>query len=204
MESGDNGGGLALGEPDQLALDNNLARRGQMQATEYASEADLLAACRRQDIRAFEHLYQAHGARLKSLAYHIVGNRQDAEDVVQETFLKLYRAIHGFQGQSSIGTWLCRIAINVCYDLGRKRQREAEAPSEDRPAPGSQVTLRVALEDALRRINPRHRIVFLLFEVEGFRHAEIASILEVPEGTSKAWLFEAKKELKRLLTEARR
>jgi RNA polymerase sigma-70 factor (ECF subfamily) len=189
---------------DPLALEHHLAQHGQMQATGYASEADLLAACRRQDIRAFEHLYQAHGARLKSLAYHIVGNRQDAEDAVQETFLKLYRAIHGFHGQSSIGTWLCRIAINVCYDLGRKRQREAEPPSEDRPAPGSPVTLRVALKDALRRINPRHRMVFLLFEVEGLRHAEIASILEVPEGTSKAWLFEAKKELKRLLTETRR
>jgi RNA polymerase sigma-70 factor (ECF subfamily) len=59
--------------------------------------------------------------------------------------------------------------------------------------------LRAALADALRRINPRHRMVFMLFEVEGLRHAEIASILEVPEGTSKAWLFEAKKELKRLL-----
>jgi len=195
---------LALGEPDRLTLENRLAQHGQMQATDYASEAELLAACRRQDIRAFEHLYHTHGARLKSLAYHIAGNRQDAEDAVQETFLKLYRAIQGFQGQSSIGTWLCRIVINVCYDLGRKRQREAEPPSEDRPAPGSPVTLRVALEDALRRINPRHRMVFLLFEVEGLRHAEIASILEVPIGTSKAWLYEAKKELKRLLTEARR
>jgi RNA polymerase sigma-70 factor (ECF subfamily) len=189
---------VGAGSISQLALINP------MHPTEYASEADLLAACRRQDIRAFEQLYQTHGARLKSVAYHIVGNRQDAEDAVQETFLKLYRAINGFQGQSSIGTWLCRIVINVCYDLARKRQREADAPSDQHPAPQNQTPLRVALEDALRRVNPRHRMVFLLFEVEGLRHAEIASILEVPEGTSKAWLFEAKKELKRLLTEARR
>lgn len=172
-----------------------------MHSTDYASEADLLAACRRHDIRAFEQLYEMHGARLKSIAYHIVGNRQDAEDAVQETFLKLYRAIQGFQGQSSIGTWLCRIVINVCYDLARKRQRETEAPTDRHPAPNHQAALRVALQDALRRINPRHRMVFLLFEVEGLRHAEIASILGVPEGTSKAWLFEARKELKRLLTE---
>lgn len=183
---------------------SQLALIDPMYSTDYASEADLLAACRRQDIRAFEQLYQAHGARLKSVAYHIVGNRQDAEDAVQETFLKLYRAIRGFQGQSSIGTWLCRIVINVCYDLARKRQRETEPPPQEHPAPNSQVTLRVTLQDALQRINPRHRMVFLLFEVEGLRHAEIAQILEVPEGTSKAWLFEAKKELKRLLTEARR
>ncbi|HLK64448.1 MAG TPA: RNA polymerase sigma factor [Bryobacteraceae bacterium] len=175
-----------------------------MQSTSYDSEAELLAACRRRDVRAFEQLYQLHGPRLKSIAYHIVGNRQDAEDAVQETFLKLYRAIHGFQGQSSVGTWLCRIVINVCYDLARKRQRESDPPAESHSAPNEHVPLRVALQDALRRINPRHRMVFLLFEVEGLRHAEIASILEVPEGTSKAWLFEAKKELKRLLTESRR
>jgi RNA polymerase sigma-70 factor (ECF subfamily) len=170
---------------------------------EYATESELLAACRRPDIRAFELLYQQHGARLKSIAYHIAGNRQDAEDAVQETFVKLYRAIEGFQGHSSIGTWLCRIVINVCYDLARKRQRETQftaAPDAAGPCP----SLRAALDDAIRRINPRHRMVFLLFEVEGLRHSEIASILDVPEGTSKAWLFEAKKELKRLLTEARR
>ena len=111
---------------------SQLALIGPMPSADYASEAELLAACRRQDVRAFEQLYQAHGPRLKSLAYHIVGNRQDAEDAVQETFLKLYKAIGGFQGHSSIGTWLCRIVINVCYDLARKRQREADAGRGDR------------------------------------------------------------------------
>ena len=183
---------------------SQLAPVERMASVEYGSEAELLAACRRQDIRAFDQLYQAHGPRLKSVAFHIVGNRQDAEDAVQETFLKLYRAIGGFQGQSSIGTWLCRIVINVCYDLARKRQREAEPPGDDHAAPVSQIGLKVALDDAIRRINPRHRMVFLLFEVEGMRHSEIGSILDIPEGTSKAWLFEAKKELKRLLTETPR
>jgi len=183
---------------------SQLAFPNRMGATEYASETELLAACRKLDIRAFEQLYHTHGPRLKSIAYHIAGNRQDAEDAVQEAFLKLYKAIHGFQGQSSLGTWLCRIVINGCYDLMRKRQRETGAPPLDQPARDSQVGLQVTLADALRKVNPRHRMVFLLFEVEGLRHAEIASILEVPEGTSKAWLFEAKKELKRMLTETRR
>jgi RNA polymerase sigma-70 factor, ECF subfamily len=181
-----------------------LAVIGRMQARDYASEAELLAACRRQDIRAFEQLYQTHGARLKSIAFHIAGNRQDAEDAVQETFLKLYRAIGGFHGQASIATWLCRIVINVCYDQARRKQREASPPDEHFPTPGAAATTRVALEQALSRIHPRHRMVFLLFEAEGLRHAEIASILEIPEGTSKAWLFEAKKELKRMLTEGKR
>jgi RNA polymerase sigma-70 factor, ECF subfamily len=177
-----------------------------MRPAEFASEADLLAACRRRDIRAFEQLYKAHGPRLKSMAYHLTGNRQDAEDSVQETFVKAYRAIQGFQGNSGVGTWLCRILINACYDVNRRRRREVDPEEhllDDRPAPARQLALKVALESALGRIQPKHRMVFLLFEVEGMRHSEIASILEVPEGTSKAWLFEAKKELKRLLSEAR-
>ena len=176
-----------------------------LQATEYSNETDLLAACRRREIRAFEQVYLAHGGRLKSIAYQILGNRPDAEDAVQETFLKLYRGIEAFHARSSIGTWLCRILINACYDLARKRKREADPETEERTAgPRNQLPLKVALDDALRRIHPRHRMVFLLFEVEGLKHTEIAAILEVPEGTSKAWLFEAKQELKRMLTETRR
>jgi RNA polymerase sigma-70 factor, ECF subfamily len=177
-----------------------------MHSTDFADEGALVAACRRNDIRAFERLYQAHAQRLKSIAWHMLGNRQDAEDAVQETFLKVFRGIGGFGGDSGIGTWLCRIVINVCYDLQRKRKREGapeEAPAGPPAAAGNQA-LSVVLRDALRRINPRYRMVFLLFEVEGLCHAEIAAVLEVPEGTSKAWLFEAKKELKQLLTEARR
>ncbi|HXB73668.1 MAG TPA: RNA polymerase sigma factor [Candidatus Acidoferrales bacterium] len=186
----------------ELALINRLQLLGQTEA-EYKTEAELLAACRRRDIRAFEQVYLAHGPRLKSMAYHILGSRPDAEDAVQETFLKLYRGIHGFHGQSSIGTWLCRILINTAYDVARKRQRERApvGPLVESVARQNHLALNVALDDALRRIHPKHRMVFLLFEVEGLRHAEIAAILEVPEGTSKAWLFEAKKELKQLLME---
>jgi len=188
---------------------SQLALAGRLTAADYTSEAELLAACRRREMGAFEQLYRTHGARLKSIAYHTAGNRQDAEDAVQETFLKAYRGIDGFAGASSIGTWLCRICINACYDLVRKRQLDAErveasAPrGELRAAPQSQLALRAQLDQALARIHPRHRMVFLLFAVEGMRHAEIAAILEIPEGTSKAWLFEAKRELQRLLTEAR-
>lgn len=177
-----------------------------MQRVEFASEAELLAACRRQDVRAFERLYDTHSARLKSVALHILGNRQDAEDAVQEAFVKVFRGIHGFQGESGIGTWLCRITINVCYDVARRRKREADPEEhalQTRSVPAGEIALKVALETALRRIHPKHRTVFLLFEVEGLRHADIAAILEVPEGTSKAWLFEAKKELKRILSETR-
>ena len=169
---------------------------------DYSSEADLLAACRRQDIAAFEALYKQHGSRLKSIAYRIVGNRQDAEDAVQETFLRGYRSIHGFRGQSSLGTWLCRIAVNVCYDITRKRKPETEFTDvHEKRSPGP--NMRLALEGAIQKLNSNYRMVFVLFAVEGMRHAEIASMLQIPEGTSKSWLFEAKKELQRML-EAKR
>ena len=101
-------------------------------ALEYSNESELLAACRRREIRAFEQVYLAHGGRLKSIAWQILRNRPDAEDAVQETFLKLYRGIEGFHGQSNIGTWLCRILINTCHDVARKRKREAEPEAEER------------------------------------------------------------------------
>ena len=167
-----------------------------------SSEAALIAACRRQDIHAFEALYGQHNNRLKSVAYHLMGNRQDAEDAVQETFLRAYRSIGGFKGQSSLGTWLCRIAVNVCYDALRKRKPETEFTQlHEKPTPGP--GLRLALESVIGRLNRNHRMVFLLFAVEGMKHSEIASVLDIPEGTSKSWLFEAKRELQRLL-EARR
>lgn len=192
-------------ETKKMVAASQLALVGRLAATDYKSDAELLAGCRRREMGAFEQLYRTHGARLKSVAYHIAGNRQDAEDAVQDTFLKAYRGIDGFTGASSLGTWLCRICINACYDVVRKRQLEAERaePPEPRTAPQNQLALRAQLDEALRRIHPRHRMVFLLFAVEGMKHAEIAAILEIPEGTSKAWLFEAKRELQRLLTEAR-
>jgi RNA polymerase sigma-70 factor (ECF subfamily) len=163
-----------------------------------SAEAELLARCRRQDVDAFEILYKQHGGRLKSIAYRIVGNRQDAEDAVQETFLRGYRSIHGFKGQASLGTWLCRIAVNVCYDIARKRKPETEF-TEAHHKETAGPTLKLALEAAIQRLNPNYRTVFVLFAVEGMTHSEIASVLDIPEGTSKSWLFEAKRELQRML-----
>src|SRR5947209_10006769 len=154
---------------------SQLALIDRLQELEYGTEAGLLEGCRRRDLGAFEQIYLGHAARLKSIAFHILGSRQDAEDAVQETFLKLYRGIHGFQGLSSIGTWLCRILINTCYDVARKKQRSAENSGESSGAAAesaiskNQLALKIALDEALRRIHPKYRLVFLLFEVEGLR-----------------------------------
>ena len=165
------------------------------------TDAELAESCRRGHLRAFERLYELHSSRMKSLAFHLLGSRADAEDTVQEAFLKVCRAIRSFDGQSALSTWVYRILINCCYDALRKRKRLAEQQAGAEFPVDSGLPLRIALERALSRLNDRQRLVFLMFEAEGLRHSEIAAILEVPEGTSRSWLFEAKSQLKRLLTE---
>ena len=174
-------------------------------------DAALAAACRAGDLRAYERLYSLHGARMKNLARNILGSSTDAEDAVQETFLKVQRSIAGFRGQSSFVTWTFRILVNTCYDARRSRLRKKEVAAEDeaqredtapRPEPRAAVAhpaLRLALERALAKLTRHQRDVFLLYEVEGFHHAEISSMLEISETASKNTLFQAKKNLRQML-----
>ena len=178
-------------------------------AAEAASEdAALSAACQAGDLRAYERLYALHGAKMKNLARNVLGSTVDAEDAVQETFLKVQRSIASFRGQSSFVTWTYRILINTCYDARRSRLRKKEVTtdddSEETPrieprAPGAHPSLRMALERALGKLTRHQRDVFLLYEVEGFRHAEIAGMLEITEAASKNTLFQAKKNLREML-----
>jgi RNA polymerase sigma-70 factor (ECF subfamily) len=148
---------------------------------------------------------------MKSVAMNLLGNSSDAEDAVQEAFLKLHRAWGSFKGESLLSTWAYRILVNTCYDMGRQRRRRPEpAPEpqdETRPdpaAPAADHALRLTIERALERLPELQRSVFLLFEVEGFKHREIAEILEIPEGTSKHALFTAKRELQERVLASRR
>jgi RNA polymerase sigma-70 factor, ECF subfamily len=127
---------------------------------------------------------------------------------VQETFLKIQRSISSFRGQSSFVTWTFRILVNTCYDMRRSRLRRKEQVQDDadedvRPreprAPGAHPSLRMALERALGQLTEHQRGVFLLYEVEGFRHAEIATMLDISETASKNTLFQAKKNLRSML-----
>jgi len=177
-----------------------------------SEDAALAAGCRSGDLRAYERLYAMHGARMKNMARNVLGSAVDAEDAVQETFLKVQRSIAGFRGQSSFITWTYRILINTCYDARRSRLRKREVANDDseetlRPeprAPGAHPSLRMALERALAKLTQHQRDVFLLYEVEGFRHAEIAGMLEMTETASKNTLFQAKKNLRQMLEPPRR
>lgn len=176
-----------------------------------SQDAGLAEGCRSGDLHAYERLYSLHGARMKNLARNILGSSTDAEDAVQETFLKVQRRIASFRGQSSFVTWTFRILVNTCYDARRSRLRKKEVSVEDehqgedaapRPEPraaAAHPSLRLALERALATLTRHQRDVFLLYEVEGFRHAEISSMLEISEAASKNTLFQAKKNLRQIL-----
>ena len=166
-----------------------------------------IAQERRSDIRpVFEELYQAYCSPLRRTALNWVGNVHDAEDAVQEAFLKAYRSSASFAGQSALSTWLYRILINICHDLRRKRIRRPEELGTETTTPVRQwaVTedhpLRLSLERTLRRLNPRHSSVLLMFEVEGLKHSEIAAVLRITEGTSKTRLLQARRQLREMLS----
>lgn len=150
---------------------------------------------------AFERLYREQGGRMKSIAANLLGNRSEAEDAVHETFIKIYRAGAGFDGRCAPHTWALRILINTCHDWLRMRRRLTAVEDLATP-PRDNIALRAALEKAIGLLNVRQRTVFLLFAVEGLRHAEIAEIMEEPEGTIRSVLHDARQALRATLRPA--
>lgn len=167
-----------------------------------ADDQRIAEACAKGDPGVFEKIYQRYGDRMKSIAWNHLGNAADAEDAVQETFLKIHRAASTYTGEASFSTWAFRILINTCYDvLRRRRRRIEEAPFDDagetavRPAPSVDDAKRMTLRKLLAELPEQRRSVFTLFEIEGLSHAEIGQILGITEGNSKWILFATKKDL---------
>jgi RNA polymerase sigma factor (sigma-70 family) len=165
-------------------------------------DRSLAARCASGDTTVFEQIYRMHGERMKSIAYNRLGNISDAEDAVQETFLKIHRAASTFTGEASFSTWMVRILINTCYDALRKRQRHPEDQesegSFERTAANVDDNKRIALRKILDSLPEQRRTVFSLFEIEGLSHAEIGGILGISEANSKWILFSTKKQLQEL------
>src|SRR6185436_3289742 len=136
------------------------------------SDLDLARRCAEGDTDAFESIYHTHAERMKSVAYHHLGNVADAEDAVQETFLKIHRAASTYTGEAAFGTWLYRILVNTCYDaMRRRRRRPQEAPIDDvvtltRAASNVDDAKRMMLARLLRELPEQRRTVFVLFEIE--------------------------------------
>jgi RNA polymerase sigma-70 factor (ECF subfamily) len=174
-------------------------------------EAAVLARAQAGDHYAFAELYSRHKRRIYSLCLRMVGNIAEAEDLTQEAFLQLHRKIGTFRGDSAFSTWLHRLAINVVLMQLRKKGLSLisldeamepvpeESPGRSFGAPDltlSGAIDRLALERAVEELPPGYRLIFILHDVEGFEHNEIASMLDCSIGNSKSQLHKARLKLR--------
>jgi RNA polymerase sigma-70 factor (ECF subfamily) len=178
-------------------------------------EATLVARCRRGEAGAFEEIYRAHAPRLFGLIVRMVGSQADAEDLLQEVFLAAHRKLDGFRGESALGTWLYRLTTNHVLDYLRSRAARTgqltDAFDDDPvlPDPGSRAiaertVAQMDLERALAQLPGGCRAAFLLHDVEGLEHREVAEALGIAEGTSKSQVHKARLRLRALLGGTRR
>jgi RNA polymerase sigma-70 factor, ECF subfamily len=167
--------------------------------------AAAIAGCQLHDRDMQRRLYELCHEKAYRLCARMVG-RQDAADVCQQTFLKVFQSIDGFAGRSSFMTWLFRIAVNECLQHRRKTSRGrvvnlADIEPPDRAPPATQrIHDRDLLEMALSRLDPELRCAFLLREVEELSYAQIAEAIQIPEGTVASRLSRAREQLQRVLT----
>lgn len=156
---------------------------------------------------AFEELYRTHAPRLFALAVRLIG-RNEAEDVLQEIFVTAHRKIGQYRGDSTLGTWLFRLGTNVCLDYLRSRSGRAsrlsdtlddDVEAENQSGPILGVIDRLDLERAVEALPAKARAIFVLHDVEGLEHQEIAALVGVAEGTSKSQLHKARLKLRRRL-----
>lgn len=175
-----------------------------------AAEMALVERCRKGELGAFEELYRTHAGRLYSLAWRMVGNPSDAEDLLQEIFLSAHRKLDTFRGDAALGTWLYRLGMNQILDYLRSRAARAGqltdgiddasllADASSRRIDASAID-RVDLERAIAQLPEGSRAAFVLHDVEGLEHREVADVLGVAEGTSKSQVHKARLRLRALL-----
>lgn len=169
-------------------------------------DAELVARCRAGDSDAFEALYQEHSPRLYALARRMTGSPHESEDLLQEIFLQVHRKLDSYRGDAALGTWLYRLAVRQCLDFLRSRQgrmRAASSPLQDESSymPSTHETpgARIDIERAVAQLPDGCRIAFVLHDVEGLEHKQIADVLGVSEGTSKSQVFKARMKLRAML-----
>jgi len=156
------------------------------------------------DVEAFESMYREHSARIYSMATRMAGSPQDGEDLLQEIFLQAYRKLGSFKGESSLGTWLYRLALNHCLDYVRSRRAKMnkltetlDAENSVQPTAKRQTPIaKIDLDRAVERLPDGCREAFVLHDVEGFDHKEVAALLGIAEGTSKSQVFKARMKLR--------
>ncbi|MBZ0268429.1 sigma-70 family RNA polymerase sigma factor [bacterium] len=161
------------------------------------------------DVSAFESLYREHVGRVYAVCLRMTADPVRAEEHTQEAFVKAWKSLHRFEGRSAFGSWLHRLAVNVVLDAKRAEKRRAGEPWPEAEEGDDTSTLRAApadvgarldLERAIATLPPGARTAFVLHDIEGYRHREIAEMTGTAEGTWKAQLHRARKLLREALT----
>lgn len=169
------------------------------------TEERLLEACQRGSEDAFRQLFDRYHKGVLHLALAFSGNIQDAEDITQEVFVKVFRKIASFRRASSFYTWVYRITVNVCLDENRKRQRRqkhhAKVLDEHDLHEQGDSSYQEILRLALRRMKPKLRTVIILNHLQGLSHKEVAEIVGCAEGTVSSRLNRARTQLKKILSQ---
>lgn len=177
-------------------------------------EKFLLAKAKKGDIAAFEELLKRYEKRVYAIALRSTGIPEDAADITQETFIRIWRSIETFRGDSGFSTWLFRIAMNLCVDLARRKNaqikttslteedasvREIMDPAQTPEEHFENVELGEEIAHALSEISEEHKRVILLRDVTGLSYTEIAETLDISEGTVKSRLSRARFALREVL-----
>lgn len=173
-------------------------------ATTGPDDATLVAACRRGEQRAMEALYHQYKRRVFGMAHRIVG-ASDAEEVAQEVFVRVFRALGSFRGDSALSTWIYRLTVNASLSHVAKRGRRKEVGDDglgELPAPPQAERdpgLAARIEAALALLPAGYRAILVLHDVEGLSHEECAEILDCRVGTCKSQLHKARARMRELL-----
>jgi len=167
-------------------------------------DVQLIAACRRGEARGMERLYHQYKRRVFGMAHRIVGV-SDAEEVAQEVFVRVFRGLANFRGDSALSTWIYRLTVNAALSHLAKRGRRHEVGDDgltDLPAPPTaerDSALAARIEAALEQLPAGYRAILVLHDVEGLSHEECAAILECRVGTCKSQLHKARARMRELL-----
>ncbi|HLA95611.1 MAG TPA: RNA polymerase sigma factor [Pyrinomonadaceae bacterium] len=175
-----------------------------------AKDFDLTQLASKGDMTAFEEIYQRHHRRIYSICLRMLQNAHEAEDLTQDVFIQLYRKIGSFRGDSAFTTWLHRMTVNQVLMHFRKRNVKFEKVTEEGETPDQivagtsnpnkmPIVDKIALQNAIEQLPAGYKNVFVLHDVEGFEHEEVAKILGCSVGTSKSQLHKARLKLRKLL-----
>lgn len=199
---------------------SNPSSKNDDESTAGPSDAELVRLAQRGDVDAYDQLMQRHQSKIYGLIYNMTSNQQDAEDLLQEVFLKGFKVIKRFKGKSSFYTWIYRIAINRTINYVKKRKKRMALSLNDvdlavendpayvelsaRESPFRDATLtelQEKLNRALQTLSEKHRAVVIMHDIQGIPHEEIGKMMGCSPGTVRSRLFYARQQLQAELAE---